>query len=156
MRLVRRAIGRGAEVEVLIEAFERELAAMRSSSGRKVRAYFEEWADPVITGIAWVGELIELRGGIHLFADRRGCAARERITTDEEIRSRRPQVVIASWCGKPVDQPALRERFGSTLAALIPRSASRRKTGTCRPNIRLGVESRRQRSAEKSPLIKGL
>jgi iron complex transport system substrate-binding protein len=32
---------------------------------------FEEWDDPLIAGIGWVSELIEIAGGIDIFADRR-------------------------------------------------------------------------------------
>ena len=118
MRLVGRAIGRERSTAELIREFEQDLESLRRQPGSGPRVYFEEWPDPVITGIAWVGELIELLGGTDLFADRRGRAARERVTNDEEIRERRPEVVVASWCGKPVDLVALRRRFEKTAAGV--------------------------------------
>jgi iron complex transport system substrate-binding protein len=118
MRMVGRVIGRAAEVEALIAAFELELEALRQPAPSGLRVYFEEWPDPIITGIAWVGELIESLGGIDVFSDRRGRAAKDRVTTDAEVRGRSPDVIVASWCGKPVDLAALGSRFAGTPAGL--------------------------------------
>jgi iron complex transport system substrate-binding protein len=77
------------------------------------RVYFEEWMDPLISGIGWVSDLIELAGGRDVFADlgeRRG--ARERIVTADEVARRDPQIILASWCGKPVDRAAIAARPG--------------------------------------------
>ncbi len=117
MRMVGRVIGRAAEVDERIAAFERELDLLRRSpAAMEPRVYFEEWPDPVITGIAWVGEIIELLGARDLFADRRGRSAKERLTTDDEICARAPEIILASWCGKPVDHDAIRKRFAQTPA----------------------------------------
>ena len=121
MRLVGRALGRDSEAEAVIARFEAELAALRRPLGSGPRVYFEEWPDPPITGIPWVGELIELLGGIDVFADRRGRAAKQRVTSDEEARAREPEVVAASWCGKPVDLGELKRRFVGTPAGLAGR-----------------------------------
>src|SRR5271169_890581 len=65
------------------------------------RVYFEEWDDPMISGIAWVSELIEAAGGIDIFDDRAsGKSAKDRIVTIDEIIARDPEVIIGSWCGK--------------------------------------------------------
>lgn len=69
---------------------------------RRPRVYFEEWYDPLITGIAWVSELIEACGGVDVFAENRAHPnAKERILADplEPVR-REPDIMIASWCGK--------------------------------------------------------
>jgi iron complex transport system substrate-binding protein len=63
--------------------------------------YFEEWDEPMISGIAWVSELVGAAGGIDIFAGRAGGkSAKERIVTAEEIIARRPDIIIGSWCGK--------------------------------------------------------
>jgi iron complex transport system substrate-binding protein len=116
MRMVGRVIGRASQVEELIGQFERDLENLRRPAGKGPWVYFEEWPDPVITGIAWVGELIELLGANDLFVDRRGRSAKERITTDEEVCNRAPEIVVASWCGKPVDHAQLKARFAATPA----------------------------------------
>ena len=68
---------------------------------RRPLVYFEEWDEPMISGIAWVSELIEAAGGTDIFADRAGGKlAKERIVTAEEIIARQPDIIIGSWCGK--------------------------------------------------------
>ena len=63
--------------------------------------FFEEWDDPLISGIAWVSQLVEIAGGIDIFADRRNQgAARDRVVTAEEVVAREPDLIIGSWCGK--------------------------------------------------------
>ncbi|NNM52209.1 MAG: ABC transporter substrate-binding protein [Pseudomonadales bacterium] len=65
------------------------------------RVYFEEWDEPMITGIQWVSELIALAGGVDVFAARaRSGAARDRVVSGEEVLAADPQVIIGSWCGK--------------------------------------------------------
>src|ERR1700730_14979092 len=68
---------------------------------RRPKVYFEEWDDPMISGIGWVSELIEAAGGSDIFADRAACkSAKERIVTTQEIIARRPEIIIGSWGGK--------------------------------------------------------
>jgi len=68
---------------------------------RRPLVYFEEWDEPMISGIAWVSELIEAAGGTDIFADRAaGKSAKERIVTAEEIIARQPDIIVGSWCGK--------------------------------------------------------
>jgi iron complex transport system substrate-binding protein len=68
---------------------------------RRPRVFFEEWDEPVISGIGWVSELVEIAGGIDIFADRRNQgAAKDRVVTVEEVAAREPDLIIGSWCGK--------------------------------------------------------
>ena len=77
------------------------------------RVYFEEWMDPLITGIGWVSDLIEVAGGRDIFADLRDRrSASERIVPAAEVVAREPQIILASWCGKPVDVSAIAARPG--------------------------------------------
>jgi len=63
--------------------------------------YFEEWNDPMISGIRWVSELLEAAGGRDIFADRReNPRAAGRTVAPEEVIRRQPDIIIASWCGK--------------------------------------------------------
>jgi iron complex transport system substrate-binding protein len=65
------------------------------------RVYFEEWDDPMISGIGWVSELIEAAGGVDVFANRAASkAAKDRIVTAEEVIRSKPDIIIGSWCGK--------------------------------------------------------
>jgi iron complex transport system substrate-binding protein len=86
---------------------------------RRPKVYFEEWDDPMISGIGWVSELIEAAGGIDIFADRAsGKSAKERFVTPEEVIDRGPDVIVGSWCGKKFrpDKVAKRPGFDALLA----------------------------------------
>ncbi|MCS6807247.1 MAG: cobalamin-binding protein [Bacteroidota bacterium] len=80
----------------------------------KPRVYFEEWYDPLISGICWVSELIELCGGDDIFAEHRIFPdAKRRIIADpKEVIRRQPDIIIASWCGKMFKPERLRAREG--------------------------------------------
>ena len=116
IRLVTAAVGRGEEGARLAAALEAgllQVAAEAASLPRRPRAFFEEWPDPLISGIRWVSELIELAGGEDVCADTRGSqAAQGRIKTPEEVARRDPEVVIASWCGKKARREAIVGRPG--------------------------------------------
>jgi iron complex transport system substrate-binding protein len=72
-----------------------------AQAARRPRVYFEEWDDPMISGIGWVSELIDAAGGIDIFADRAGeKSASARTVTVEEVIARAPDVIVGSWCGK--------------------------------------------------------
>jgi iron complex transport system substrate-binding protein len=75
------------------------------------RVYFEEWMDPLIAGIGWVGDLIEVAGGRDVFADLRDRrSAPERVVSAADVVARDPEIILASWCGKPVDSRAIAAR----------------------------------------------
>ncbi|HKE46846.1 MAG TPA: helical backbone metal receptor [Rhodanobacteraceae bacterium] len=69
---------------------------------KRPRVYFEEWDDPLITGIRWVAELIRIAGGDDVFPERAAKSlARDRILADaSEVVRRAPDIVFGSWCGK--------------------------------------------------------
>ena len=96
-----RVVGCEATGEELLVEF-REKLKPATSIGVRPRVYFEEWNDPLITGIAWVGELIERAGGENVFASLRDKpAAPDRIVTFENVVRADPEIIFASWCGKP-------------------------------------------------------
>jgi iron complex transport system substrate-binding protein len=65
------------------------------------RIYFEEWDKPMISGIGWVSELIEIAGGIEVFPElATKKSAPERVVTGEQVIAAKPDIVIGSWCGK--------------------------------------------------------
>jgi iron complex transport system substrate-binding protein len=77
------------------------------------RVYFEEWDEPPIAGIRWVSELVEIAGGQDIFPElRERREARGRVVDPAEVVRRDPEIVVASWCGKPVDPEAIRRRPG--------------------------------------------
>jgi len=75
--------------------------------------YFEEWNDPQICGIRWVSELVEIAGGRNVFADEsHGKQAEDRFVSHEQVVAADPDVIVASWCGEPVDKRDFAERPG--------------------------------------------
>jgi len=87
-----------AELEAHIERVRQAGCLLR----RRPRVYFEEWDDPLITGIRWVSELIGIAGGDDVFPERAACAlGKDRILGDAgEVIRRAPDIMLGSWCGK--------------------------------------------------------
>ena len=114
--LIGGALGCEAAARDLIADMRDEVKQVREYSSMwpdRPRVYFEEWMDPLISGIAWVSDLIEIAGGRDVFAElREGQSARERVVAPEEVVRRDPQIILASWCGKPVDRAAIEARPG--------------------------------------------
>ena len=100
----------------LVGTLETRLAEVRSRAARlpkRPRVFFEEWDDPLISGIGWVSELVEIAGGIDIFADRGNKgAAKDRAVTAEEVVAREPDLVIGSWCGKKFRPERVATRAG--------------------------------------------
>jgi iron complex transport system substrate-binding protein len=109
-------IGAEAAARGLVLDMHDEINQLREFSSvwpDRPRVYFEEWHDPLIAGIRWVSELIELAGGHDVFADlREHRSARNRVVEPAEVIRRDPQIILVSWCGKPADLDAVRARPG--------------------------------------------
>ena len=91
------------------------LLLKKKSSKKRIRpkVYFEEWGNPLISGICWVSELIEIAGGDDIFSELRSSkSAKERIVSPQEVYKRNPDIIIASWCGKRFRKKELVEREG--------------------------------------------
>ena len=99
----------------LIEDFRARLeaAALRSKNHARPRVYFEEWDEPMISGIGWVSELIAVAGGDDIFPElARKKSARERIVAPEAVIAAAPDIVIGSWCGKKFRSEHVAARAG--------------------------------------------
>jgi iron complex transport system substrate-binding protein len=115
-----RVLGGIVGVPERAEALACELAAgldaIRASAARfphRPRVYFEEWDDPLISGIRWVDELVEIAGGAPVFPELRSAAlAKDRIVAPERVIAAAPEVYLGSWCGKRVRKDAVRRRPG--------------------------------------------
>jgi iron complex transport system substrate-binding protein len=116
IRMVGALVGRQQAAENLATELERGLEDIRQrgdSLPRRPRVFFEEWDDPLISGICWVDELIAIAGGEPVFPDLRGAAlARHRIVRPDDVLAEDPEVVIASWCGKAMKRRTIVERAG--------------------------------------------
>jgi iron complex transport system substrate-binding protein len=108
-------VGKQQKAEDLVGQYEERLARIAGqwNDVQRPRVYFEEWGDPLISGICWVSELIEIAGGVDIFQEFRGARhAKERIVAPEEVARRNPHIIIGSWCGKPFNIPQVRTRSG--------------------------------------------
>lgn len=105
--------------QILVDSYRRNLedvARRANQRSARPRVYFEEWDEPMICGIHWVSELIEIAGGRDVFADRAtGKLARERFVSVDEVRAADPEVMFASWCGKPFEAVATEQRLSGVL-----------------------------------------
>jgi iron complex transport system substrate-binding protein len=83
---------------------------------RRPKVYFEEWDEPLISGIQWVAELVRIAGGDDIFPERAAePLAKQRILDDRhEVVRRAPDIIFGSWCGKKFrpDKVAARARLG--------------------------------------------
>lgn len=98
-------VGAAEAANALAASLADNIEAVREAGKRlpfHPRVYFEEWDDPMISGIGWVSELIDIAGGVDVFADKAQSAlAKDRIIADpSEVVRRRPDMLMASWCGK--------------------------------------------------------
>lgn len=116
IRVLAGIVGAAARGEHLARELEAGLERLREASRawpRRPRVYFEEWDDPLISGIQWVEELVELAGGDPVFPERRHARlAKDRIVTPEQVIAAAPDVIIGSWCGKPLRPERIAARPG--------------------------------------------
>ena len=116
IRVVGGLVGCADRAEALASRFELEIEAVRAEASRmprRPRVFFEEWDTPLISGIRWVDELVEIAGGEPIFPELRSAKlGRDRIVMPEEVVRRDPEVIVASWCGKAVRKERIATRAG--------------------------------------------
>jgi len=108
-------VGAGARAEKLAASYEKRLSDIAEKTRQRPSptVYFEEWDEPMISGIKWVSELIEIAGGRDVFSQLASQkSAKDRIVTSEQVIKARPEVIIASWCGKKVRPEKIASRTG--------------------------------------------
>jgi iron complex transport system substrate-binding protein len=114
MAMISRLLGKQAEGDELIASYtngiERIAAAARAFAYRP-KVFFEEWNDPIISGIEWVEELVEIAGGDSIFPGLRNRRKAEgRVVEWESVIECNPDVIFASWCGMKVNVEEIRSR----------------------------------------------
>ena len=109
-------VGCGDRAEALVTRLTAGLDEIRAAAARmprRPRVFFEEWDAPIISGICWVDELIEIAGGQPIFPELRSASlAKHRIVAPSDVILRDPEVIVASWCGKGVKKKSIVEREG--------------------------------------------
>ena len=106
VRVLAGIVGVAERGRALAEELHQGLECIRRQSAawpRRPRVYFEEWDDPLISGIRWVDELVEIAGGDPVFPQlREAKLGKARIVSSDQVIEASPDVIVASWCGKPV------------------------------------------------------
>ena len=98
-------VGAFEKAEAYAQQAQNHIDAVRAAAARfsqRPNVYFEEWDEPIITGIRWVAELIGIAGGDDAFPElAREPLAKQRILANgEEVIRRAPDIILGSWCGK--------------------------------------------------------
>jgi len=123
IRMLGGLVGCQREAEQLADRLSADLDRIRESAAvfpRRPRVFFEEWDAPLISGIRWVEELVEVAGGAPIFPELADAGlAKDRIVDPAEVARRDPQVIFASWCGKKMKKATIRSRPGwDTVSAV--------------------------------------
>ena len=116
IRVLGALIGCTEKANRLISHLELEIDSIRAAAAQlpcRPRVFFEEWDDPLISGIRWVEELVQIAGGDSIFPELRDAKlGKQRIVSGEDVIRRQPDVIIASWCGKAVRRERIAQRDG--------------------------------------------
>ena len=117
IRVLSGMVGCEAKAVALAARLEQGLDQVRAAAARferRPRVYFEEWDEPMISGIRWVSELIGIAGGEDCFADNaQHSLGKDRIIADPlEVVRRAPDIILGSWCGKKFRPEAVAARQG--------------------------------------------
>jgi iron complex transport system substrate-binding protein len=117
IRMLGGMIGCETRAQALVAELHAGLAQLQVQAARLPRrpcVYFEEWDDPLISGIGWVSELIAIAGGEDCFPElARAPLGRDRIIADPlEVARRAPDIVLGSWCGKKFQPDRVAARPG--------------------------------------------
>jgi iron complex transport system substrate-binding protein len=116
IRMLGGLIGCQSRAEQLAARLAGDLDRVRDAGAqlrRRRRVFFEEWDAPLISGIRWVEELVEIAGGAPIFPELAGAGlARDRIVDPAEVARRDPEVIFASWCGKKMRKATIVSRTG--------------------------------------------
>jgi iron complex transport system substrate-binding protein len=123
IRMLGGLVGTAEKADALASSLETNLDRIRNAAAqlpRRPRVFFEEWDDPLISGIQWVEELIEIAGGQPIFPElREAKLGKDRIVSADAVVERDPQVIIGSWCGKPVRKERIASRAGWERVAAV-------------------------------------
>jgi iron complex transport system substrate-binding protein len=115
--------GASEKAEVLALSLRNRLDEARARAAtlrRHPRVYFEEWDEPMISGIRWVSQLIEIAGGIEIFPQLALMKnAKDRIVTGADVIAAKPDIIVGSWCGKKFVPAKVAARPGFDAIAAV-------------------------------------
>jgi iron complex transport system substrate-binding protein len=116
IHMLGRVLGCESKAQALVNRLTADLKQTAASVRRfsyRPKVFFEEWKEPLISGIRWIEELIEIAGGEPVFPElKSGRLAKDRTIAPSLVIERNPDVIIASWCGMKVNKDVIRTRPG--------------------------------------------
>jgi iron complex transport system substrate-binding protein len=116
-------VGATQRAKALAECLAANLESTRrrtANRGERPKVYFEEWDEPMISGIGWVSELISIAGGIDIFPELASCqSAKDRIAAPDAVIGRAPDIIIGSWCGKKFRKEKVAARPGFNIIPAV-------------------------------------
>ncbi|MBX7099069.1 MAG: ABC transporter substrate-binding protein [Myxococcaceae bacterium] len=116
-------VGRAEQGEALaleLTAALERVGEAASHLPRRPRAFFEEWHEPLISGIRWCSELLELAGADDVCAHTRsGSLGKERIVDPLVVARADPELIIASWCGRKASAEKIAARPGFSAVSAV-------------------------------------
>ena len=117
IRTVGRLVDAADKADELADAYHNRISQLKTETAqwrRRPRVYFEEWYDPIISGIGWVSELIDIAGGTDVFTELSAFqGGKDRIIADPlTVVERQPDIIIGSWCGRRFHPEKVVQRAG--------------------------------------------
>jgi iron complex transport system substrate-binding protein len=112
---------RMGEMKARLATMESAVRTLQAAGKRRPRVYFEEWDDPLISGIRWVSELVGIAGGDDVFPELAAQPmGKDRIIPDPaEVVRRNPDIIVGSWCGKKFRPERVAARPGWNAVAAV-------------------------------------
>ena len=111
-----RVVSAENKAKELVHSYKSRIEEVKQRSREleyRPKVYFEEWDKPTFSAIRWVSEIIEIAGGNDVFSEKSfGKLASEREIQWEDVIKMNPDIILASWCGKPVDIDSIKQRPG--------------------------------------------
>jgi len=117
IRTLGRLVNASEKAEALVASYESKIQNTQKETASwklKPTVYFEEWYDPIISGIGWVSELIEIAGGVDCYSENaKFQGGKDRIIADPlAVVKKSPDIIIGSWCGRRFHPEKVGERKG--------------------------------------------
>ncbi len=120
-------IGVQDKANTLIQTLNEQIESVKTKAQKyksQPKVYFEEWDDPMISGVHWVSQLIHIAGGVDCFSELapEGHAKNRIVTTGDQVIKRNPDIIVASWCGKKFKPEAMEKRAGWDKISAVQRN----------------------------------
>ena len=117
IRTLGRLVDAADAADSLARSYEKRIETIKQETSQwknRPKVFFEEWYNPIISGIGWVSELIEICGGLDCYAENaKHQGGKDRIIADPmDVVAKAPDIIIGSWCGKRFHPEKVGEREG--------------------------------------------